>query len=302
MEVIVLGGGLMGTATAFFLARRGMPRHAGRARPHRRRGHRGLASAISAAPAGTCRNCRWRIGRWRSVEQRRAICSAATSSFAPTGHLRLIFDDEGLRRHAGLRRGRAALGAGDRGAGRRRDPPPVSAALALGDRGQLLARRTASANPRLIAPAFAEAAARPGARDRRSGRLGAISTSQGRLRRRNRPRAGSGPRCCSIAPGPGAARSRRSSARRCRSAAHGPQMGVTEPLPHRILPVVGIWSREKPAAPICARSSAAISSSAAASNACRSSSTRPCAEPIRRGCRRSCARWCSFCPALRDVR
>ncbi|TMV67297.1 FAD-binding oxidoreductase, partial [Thioclava sp. BHET1] len=24
---------------------------------------------------------------------------------------------------------------------------------------------------------------------------------------------------------------------------HGPQMGVTEPLPHRILPVVGIWSQ-----------------------------------------------------------
>ncbi len=27
--------------------------------------------------------------------------------------------------------------------------------------------------------------------------------------------------------------------------ARGPQMGVTEPLPHRILPVVGIWTRQK---------------------------------------------------------
>ncbi|WP_207101304.1 NAD(P)/FAD-dependent oxidoreductase [Paracoccus shandongensis] len=237
MSVIVLGGGLMGSATAFFLARRGVAVtliDQGR-----------IGAGATVASFGNIR----RSGRYlpqlplahRSLAlwHRLHALLGRDVEFRATGHLRLIFDTEGL---ALMRRFAAAarpwgleleeLGPNEI---RQRFPGLGPDAIAAS-----FSPQDGSANPRLIAPAFAEAAARAGAQVVDQAQVLKIApgftveTSRGTFHAE---------RLVNCAGHHGAALAARFGEAVPLDVC-GPQMGVTEPLPHRILPVVGVWSAD----------------------------------------------------------
>lgn len=239
MEVIVLGGGLMGTSAAFFLARRGLKV---------RLIERGaIGAGATVASFGNIRRTGRHLAQLPLAHRSLALWGRAEAllgrdvEFRATGHLRLVFDAESeadMRRYAEaaaplgltleeltpaeIRRRFPGLG-----------PAATGASYSPGD---------GSANPRLVPPAFAEAAARAGAeisdhspvtRITRTGAGFAVETATGRHE------AGMLLNCAgawgvSVAAGFGET---------IPLQAFGPQMGVTEPLPHRIVPVVGEWSQ-----------------------------------------------------------
>lgn len=240
MEVIVLGGGLMGTSAAFFLARRGVPVRL------IERGYVGAGATI--ASFGNIR----RTGRYlpqlplahRSLAlwKRSEALLGRDVEFRATGHLRLIFDPESLRDMEAFAEAAQPWGFGierlEPSDIRRRFPGLGPTAIAAS-----FSPKDGSANPRLIAPAFADAAARSGAKlvenagpteIRRTGAGFEVATAQGRF-------AASVLINCAGAWGREIARD---FGETVPLTWHGPQMGVTEPLPHRIHPVVGEWSRE----------------------------------------------------------
>ncbi|RUT90363.1 FAD-binding oxidoreductase, partial [Mesorhizobium sp. USDA-HM6] len=101
-----------------------------------------------------------------------------------------------------------------------------------------------SGNPRLIAPAFADAARKLGAdivegaeveTIKPTGTGFVVTTSKGSF----------AAECLLNTAGAWGARIAAQFGEEVPLDARGPQMGVTEPLPHRILPVVGIWTRDK---------------------------------------------------------
>lgn len=237
MSAIVLGGGLMGSATAFFLARRGIATtliDTGR-----------IGAGATVASFGNIR----RSGRYlpqlplahRSLAlwHRLEALLGRDVEFRATGHLRLIFDPEGLalmRRFAedarpwGLEL--EELGPNQI---RQRFPGLGPEAIAAS-----FSPRDGSANPRLIAPAFADAAARAGVQVVDQAQVLSVKpgftveTARGTFHA-DRLVNCTGHRGAALAaqfgePVPIEVR--------------GPQMAVTEPLPHRILPVVGVWSAE----------------------------------------------------------
>ncbi|TGQ53482.1 FAD-binding oxidoreductase [Mesorhizobium sp. M1C.F.Ca.ET.193.01.1.1] len=241
MDVIVLGGGLMGSASAYFLARRG-------ARVSLIE-HNRVGSGATVASFGNIR----RTGRHLSQlllahrslrlwgEADKMLCRDV--EFRATGHIRLIFDEDSLadmRAYAeaarpwgfeleeltprGIRARFPGLG-----------PDAIAASLSPYD---------GSGNPRLIAPAFAEAARKLGAEIiedaevetiRRTGSSFLVTTSKGTF----------AADCLLNTAGAWGARIAAQFGEAVPLDARGPQMGVTEPLPHRILPVVGIWTRDK---------------------------------------------------------
>ncbi|WP_199260852.1 NAD(P)/FAD-dependent oxidoreductase [Paracoccus binzhouensis] len=237
MSVIVLGGGLMGSATAFFLARRGIATtliDSGR-----------IGAGATVASFGNIRRSGRYLPQLPLAHRSLALWNRAEAllgrdvEFRATGHLRLIFDAQGLalmRRFAqdahpwGLDLQELAPAEI-----RRRFPGLGPEAIAAS-----FSPRDGSANPRLVAPAFAEAAARAGARLVEEAQIRAIRAGFTVETARERFHAErlvncTGHRGAAIAaqfgePVPIEVR--------------GPQMGVTEPLPHRILPVVGVWSAE----------------------------------------------------------
>lgn len=235
MSVIVLGGGLMGSATAFFLARRGIAVtliDTGR-----------IGAGATVASFGNIR----RSGRYlpQLPLARRALTLWHQAArllerdveFRATGHLRLIFDPEGLelmRRFA-----QAALPWGL--ALEELTPPEIRCRFpGLGPDAiaASFSPEDGSANPRLIAPAFAEAAARAGAQIVDQAEIIAIrpgftvETARGSYHADRLVN-------CAGHHGAGIAAQ---FGEPVPLTPFGPQMGVTEPLPHRILPVVGVWS------------------------------------------------------------
>lgn len=237
MSVIILGGGLMGSATAFFLARRGIATtliDTGR-----------IGAGATVASFGNIR----RSGRYlpqlplahRSLAlwNRLDTLLGRDVEFRATGHLRLIFDAEGL---ALMRRFAAdarpwGLELEELGPNQIRQrfpglgPDAIAASFSPQD---------GSANPRLIAPAFADAAARAGARIVDQVWIKAIKpgftvqTSAGDFHAE---------RLVNCAGHHGAVLAAQFS-EPVPIDTLGPQMAVTEPLPHRILPVVGVWSAD----------------------------------------------------------
>ncbi len=238
MRVTVLGGGLMGTATAFFLARRGAKVTL------IERGHIGAGATV--ASFGNIR----RSGRYlpqmplahRSVAlwgQLQHLLGQDVE-FRATGHLRLIFAPKGLSLMRKFRQEAKDWGL---------DLEELSASevharfpgLGPDAIGASFSPQDGSANPRLVAPAFACAATRLNAqiveeageiKIQTRGEGFEISTQRGR-------HTADALVNCAGGWGPEIARHFGEEVP-CRFA--GPQMGVTEPLPHRILPVVGVWS------------------------------------------------------------
>ena len=241
MRVIVIGGGLMGTAATFFLARRGAKvQLIERAR---------VGQAATNASFGNIRRqgrhlpqlplAHRSLALWRELGK----LLGQDVEFRATGHVRLVFDEDGIKdmeRFASeARPWGLELEILAREELRRRFPWTGPEAIAAS-----LSPEDGSANPRLVGPAFAQAAARLGAEIvedtpvrgiRRDGETLVVVTSRGNLLADAVLNAagfwGNG-----LAAAVGEA---------VPISAHGPQMGVTEPLPHRILPVVGIWARAK---------------------------------------------------------
>ncbi|MBW8298448.1 MAG: FAD-binding oxidoreductase [Hydrogenophaga sp.] len=237
MDVIVLGGGLMGTASAYFLARRGLKVTL----VERNR----VGSGATVASFGNIR----RSGRhlpqlplahrslslWREAE----AMLGQDVEFRPTGHLRLIFGETGLAAmRAFIEAARPwglALDELDMRDVRGRFPGVGPGAI-----GASFSPDDGSGNPRLIAPAFATAAARLGARIVEQAEVGAIKRTEFGFEVETSRGLIGGDVLLNTAGAWGA----RVAARFGEPVpieARGPQMGVTEPLPYRIQPVVGVW-------------------------------------------------------------
>ncbi len=240
MDAIVLGGGLMGAASAYFLARRGV-------RVTLLERNR-VGSGATVASFGNIRRSGRYIPQLGLARRSLALWGEAARmlgrdvEFRATGHLRLIFSQAGLdemRAFAEAARpwdvdleelGPAEIRSRFPGLG----PKAIAASFSPKD---------GSGNPRLIAPAFAEAARRLGAEIVEEAEVTAIGTSASGFRIETSRGAYAAETMLNTAGAWGA----RIAARFGETVpivAKGPQMGVTEPLPHRILPVVGVWAHD----------------------------------------------------------
>ena len=240
MDAIVLGGGLMGTAAAFFLARRGL-----RVTLIERRR---IGAGATVASFGNIRRTGRHLTQLPLAHRSRRLWGEAEAllgrdvEFRTTGHVRLIFDAESLadmRAYAQAARpwgldleelGPNEIRARFPGLG----PDAVAASFSPHD---------GSGNPRLIAPAFAEAARRLGADIVEAAAVTALTRTGAGFRvetSRGVFEAGALVNTAGAWGGAVAA----AFGEPVPMKAYGPQMAVTEPLPHRILPVVGIWTRD----------------------------------------------------------
>ncbi|WP_080867648.1 NAD(P)/FAD-dependent oxidoreductase [Agrobacterium tumefaciens] len=240
MDVIVLGGGLMGTASAYFLARRGVRVTL----VERNR----VGSGATVASFGNIR----RSGRY--LPQLPLACRSLTLwakttqmlgrdiEFRATGHIRLAFSDRGLEE---MRNFSAAarpwgleleeLTAKDlHGRFPGLGPQAIAASFSPED---------GSGNPRLVAPAFADAARRIGAEIVENVEVRAVRKTAYGFEVETTDGTHSGSKLLNTA-GAWGARLAAEFGERVPISARGPQMGVTEPLPHRILPVVGVWAHD----------------------------------------------------------
>ena len=239
MDVIVLGGGLMGTAAAFFLARRGV-------RTTLVERHR-VGTGATVASFGNIRRTGRHLSQLPLAHRSLALWRQAGAllgrdvEFRATGHVRFVFEQEGLddmRAHAAAARAWGLdleeLGANDV---RARFPGLAPGAVAAS-----FSPQDGSGNPRLIAPAFADAASRLGARIVEECDVSRIERTDHGFRLDSSKGVFEAERLLNAA-GAWGARVAARFGEEVPLTARGPQMGVTEPLPHRILPVVGVWTR-----------------------------------------------------------
>ncbi|CCM79097.1 NAD(P)/FAD-dependent oxidoreductase [Rhizobium mesoamericanum] len=240
MDAIVLGGGLMGAASAFFLARRGI-------RVTLIERNR-VGSGATIASFGNIRRSGRYIPQLPLSHRSLALWGEAEAmlgrdvEFRATGHLRLVFSQEGLAamrsfieesRPWGLEL--EELTARDL---RSRFPGLGPEAIAAS-----FSPKDGSGNPRLIAPAFANAAQKLGADIVENVVIRAIRKTDYGFK----VETSKGSHEASMllnATGAWGARIATLFGETVPIVAKGPQMGVTEPLPHRILPVVGVWAHD----------------------------------------------------------
>ncbi|TIW37438.1 MAG: FAD-binding oxidoreductase [Mesorhizobium sp.] len=241
MDVIVLGGGLMGTASAYFLARRG-------ARVTLIERNR-IGTGATVASFGNIRRTGRHLSQLPLAHRSLRLWGEAEKmlgrdvEFRATGHIRLIFDEDSLvdmRAYAQAARpwGLDLEELGPRQI-RARFPGLGHDAIAAS-----FSPQDGSGNPRLIAPAFAEAARRMGAEMIEEAEVERISSNGSGFVVASSKGAFAA-ECLLNAAGAWGARIAAQFGEEVPLDARGPQMGVTEPVPHRILPVVGIWARDK---------------------------------------------------------
>ncbi|MBZ9668492.1 NAD(P)/FAD-dependent oxidoreductase [Mesorhizobium sp. ES1-3] len=241
MDVVVLGGGLMGTASAYFLARRG-------ARVTLIERSR-IGTGATVASFGNIRRTGRHLSQLPLAHRSLRLWGEAEKmlgrdvEFRATGHIRLIFDEDGLadmRTYAQTARpwGLELEELSPREIHTRfpgLGPDAIAASFSP---------RDGSGNPRLIAPAFAEAAHQLGAQLVEEAEVETIKhTASGFLVVSSKGKFAA--ECLLNTAGAWGARIAAQFGEQVPLDARGPQMGVTEPLPHRILPVVGIWTRDK---------------------------------------------------------
>lgn len=241
MGVIIVGGGLMGAATAFFLAKRGVPvtliersligsgatlasfgniRRQGRFLPQMPLAHRSLSL-------------------WGEIDE----LLGEDVEFRAHGHIRLAFDLASVNDME-----RFADAAQPWGLELELlTPAQISTRFPyLSDRAMAASFSPfdGSGNPRLIAPAFARAATRLGAQIVENAPVTQVSrTEQGFCV--TTPKQQFHAEALQISAGAWGARLSEQFGEPVPMQAFGPQMGVTEPLPYRIAPVVGVWAQSK---------------------------------------------------------
>lgn len=237
-DVIIVGGGLMGAATAFFLRQRGL----------------GVIllerDLVGSHASGTNFGNVRRQGRFlpqlplanrsREIWGRLPELIGEDVEFLPTGHLRVAFSD-------------AAVGRLEAYA---RDARPYGLDLDLVTGNALRARfpflspeaRMAShapvdghANPRLAAPAFGRAARRAGAVVHENAEVLGITKSAEDFIVETPIGSFRAP-ILQISSGAWGGRMAEAFGEPVPITPRGPQMGVTEPMPYRITPVMGIAS------------------------------------------------------------
>lgn len=236
-DVIVVGGGIMGAASAFFLRQRG------RSVILLERGL--VGQQASGVNFGNVRRQGRFLPQLPLANRSRAIWGRLNellgedAEFLPTGHIRICYRDEQIgvleqyaqdARTYGLNLemiGRNAL--------RERFPFIGPEALAGS-----YSPTDGHANPRLAAPAFGRAAARNGAQVfenteiavvEKTGEDFMVSAADGRQFRAP---------ALLIAAGAWGTHLSSQFGEPVPQSVHGPQMGVTEPLPYRIEPVLGV--------------------------------------------------------------
>lgn len=235
-DAVIVGGGFMGAATAFFLRRRGLSVVLV---------ERGFIGAqASGVNFGNVR----RQGRFlpqlplanrsREIWGRLRELIGEDAEFLASGHIRVVYDREEIGRVEAH-----AQAARDYGLELelltsnvlRRDYPYLAPEALMGSYSPL----DGHANPRLAAPAFGRAAARLGATVLEQTEVlgiekGAedftVETTAGRLRAP----------VVQVSAGAWAGTLAERFGEPVPIAAHGPQMAVTEPLPYRIKPVLGV--------------------------------------------------------------
>ncbi|RJF81360.1 FAD-binding oxidoreductase [Azospirillum cavernae] len=236
-DVIVVGGGIMGAASAFFLRQRG------RSVILLERGL--VGQQASGVNFGNVRRQGRFLPQLPLANRSRAIWGRLNellgedAEFLPTGHIRICYRDEQvgvLEQYAkDARTYGLDLEMIGRNALRERFPFIGPEALAGS-----YSPTDGHANPRLAAPAFGRAAARNGAQVfenteiavvEKTGEDFLVSATDGRQFRAP---------ALLIAAGAWGTHLSSQFGEPVPQSVHGPQMGVTEPLPYRIQPVLGV--------------------------------------------------------------
>ena len=239
-DVIVVGGGIMGAASAFFLRRRG------RSVILLERGL--IGQQASGVNFGNVRRQGRFLPQLPLANRSRAIWGRLNellgedAEFLPSGHIRVCYRQEQigeLEAYAAAARDYGLdLELVSHNALRERFPFIGPDAVA-GSYSPI----DGHANPRLAAPAFGRAAARAGVQlfeeteiltAEKDGADFRVESADGRVFRAP---------SLLITAGAWAARLSSQFGEPVPQAVHGPQMGVTEPVPYRIGPVIGVSSK-----------------------------------------------------------
>ncbi|WP_192385889.1 NAD(P)/FAD-dependent oxidoreductase, partial [Mesorhizobium silamurunense] len=226
MDVIVLGGGLMGTASACFLARRG-------ARVTLIERNR-VGAGATVASFGNIRRTGRHLSQLPLAHRSLRLWAGAEKmlgrdvEFRATGHIRLIFDEGGLADMRAYAEAARPWGLELEELSPREiqtrfpglGPDAIAASFSPHD---------GSGNPRLIAPAFAEAARKLGAKIVEGAEIGTIRhTGSGFLVATSKGSFAA--ECLLNTAGAWGARIAAQFGEEVPLEARGPQMGVTEPL------------------------------------------------------------------------
>lgn len=240
MDVIVLGGGLMGSASAYFLARRGM----NVTLIERNR----VGSGATVASFGNIRRSGRYLPQLPLARRSLDIWSKAYETlgrdveFRATGHVRLVFTEKGQEEMRTFSAAARPWGL-DLEEMTRKELHARFPLLGPEAIGASFSPEDGSGNPRLIAPAFAAAARCNGAKIVEEVEVKAVRKSAYGFE----VETSSGIHAAATLLNTAGAWGAQISAQFGETVpicARGPQMGVTEPLPHSILPVVGVWAHD----------------------------------------------------------
>ena len=236
-DVIIVGGGLMGASAALFL------RNRGRSVILLERGL--VGQQASGVNFGNVR----RQGRYlsqlplanraREIWGRLPELVGEDCEFTPSGHLRVFYSPEQAAKGEAYARDALAYGL----------ELEIIAGNALRDRYPYLGREVlmgslgpidGHANPRLVAPAFGRAARRAGARVEENAEVLAIDKIGEDFQVETRDRGTFRAPALLITAGAWAGAMAERLGEPVPLIARGPQMGVTEPVPFRIGPTLGV--------------------------------------------------------------
>ena len=236
-DVIIVGGGLMGASAALFL------RNRGRSVILLERGL--VGQQASGVNFGNVR----RQGRYlsqlplanraREIWGRLPELVGEDCEFTPSGHLRVFYSPEQAAKGEAYARDALAYGL----------ELEIIAGNALRDRYPYLGREVlmgslgpidGHANPRLVAPAFGRAARRAGARIEENAEVLAIDKIGEDFQVETRDRGTFRAPALLITAGAWAGAMAERLGEPVPLIARGPQMGVTEPVPFRIGPTLGV--------------------------------------------------------------
>lgn len=236
-DVIVGGGGIMGAATAFFLRRRG------RSVILLERGLVGQqASGVNFGNVrrqGRYLNQLPLANRSRAIWGRMNELLGEDAEFLPAGHLRICYREDWAERMEAYARDARDYGLELEIVGRnalRERFPYIGPEALLGS----YAPEDGHANPRLAAPAFGRAAARAGAQVFENTEIATVekdgvdfrvTATDGRVFRAP---------ALMISAGAWGTKLSAQFGEPVPQEVRGPQMGVTEPLPYRIAPTLGV--------------------------------------------------------------
>lgn len=236
-DAIIVGGGIMGAATAFFLARRGL-----RAILLER-------DLVGTHASGTNFGNVRRQGRFlpqlplanrsRALWGRLPELLGEDVEFLPSGHLRIAYraaDAAKLEDYAASARPWGLDLEMISGNALRDRFPFLSPEVVAGSYSPL----DGHANPRLAAPAFARAARRAGAVVQEGAEVLSIARTGADFLVETRAAGRFRAPVVQISAGAWAHRLSASFGEPVPLVARGPQMGVTEPIPYRIPPVLGV--------------------------------------------------------------